>query len=239
MDLAYISKVMNMKKLILNIGILVGFSFVGFSQQSIAELARSATGLNIGDKAPNFSSVDTEGRPVNMQRLRGKNNVILMFYSGPLYSLEEGAIRNGAVDQIAELVENGLNAIDAKQIEVILVTSDTPNQIKKLKEQFPKSERFHYINDVGHRIMDMYQASFKIPKNHPDIQELIRRNAIKGNIAEDYYVAPAPMIFLITKDGRIKAKFSQVNIDKMQEAGLARENSVAYSWRYIESKIQE
>ncbi|MCS7028748.1 MAG: peroxiredoxin family protein [Bacteroidia bacterium] len=239
MDLAYISKVMNMKKLILNIGILVGFSFVGLSQQSIAELARSATGLNIGDKAPNFSSVDTEGRPVNMQRLRGKNNVILMFYSGPLYSLEEGAIRNGAVDQIAELVENGLNAIDAKQIEVILVTSDTPNQIKKLKEQFPKSERFHYINDVGHRIMDMYQASFKIPKNHPDIQELIRRNAIKGNIAEDYYVAPAPMIFLITKDGRIKAKFSQVNIDKMQEAGLARENSVAYSWRYIESKIQE
>ncbi|MCS7076554.1 MAG: peroxiredoxin family protein [Bacteroidia bacterium] len=228
-----------MKKLIVIFFLLFNLGIKGFSQESIADLAKSATGLNIGDKAPNFSSVDTEGRPVNMQRLRGKNNVILMFYSGPLYSLEQGAIRNGAVDQIAELVENGLNAIDAKQIEVILVTSDTPNQIKKLKEQFPKSDKFHYINDVGHRIMDMYQASFKIPKNHPDIQELVKQNKIRGNIAEEYYVAPAPMIFLITKDGRIKAKFSQLNIDKMQEAGLARENSVAYSWRYIEAKIQE
>lgn len=228
-----------MKKFIIIALGLLGISFSGFSQDGIADLAKSATGLNIGDKAPNFSSVDTEGRPVNMQRLRGKNNIILMFYSGPLYSLEEGAIRNGAVDQIAELVDQGLNSIDAKQIEVILVTSDTPNQIKKLQEQFPRSNKFHYINDVGHRIMDIYQASFKIPKNHPDIQELVKRNVIRGNIAEEYYVAPAPMIFLITKDGRIKAKFSQLNIDKMQEAGLAKENSVAYSWRYIEAKIQE
>lgn len=228
-----------MKKFIILASVLLGLSLSGFSQESIADLAKSATGLNIGDKAPNFSSVDTEGRPVNMQRLRGKNNVILMFYSGAMYSREEGPIRNGAVDQIAELVDQGLNSIDAKQIEVILVTSDTPNQIKKLKEQFPKSDKFHYINDVGHRIMDIYQASFKIPKNHPDIQELVKNNVIRGNIAEEYYVAPAPMIFLITKDGRIKAKFSQVNIDKMQEAGLAKENSVAYSWRYIEAKIQE
>jgi peroxiredoxin len=228
-----------MKKFLIIALALLGLSLSGFSQDGIADLAKSATGLNIGDKAPNFSSVDTEGRPVNMQRLRGKNNVILMFYSGPLYSLEDGAIRNGAVDQIAELVDQGLNSIDAKQIEVILVTSDTPNQIKKLKDQFPKSDKFHYINDVGHRIMDIYQASFKIPKNHPDIQELVKRNVIRGNIAEEYYVAPAPMIFLITKDGRIKAKFSQINIDKMQEAGLAKENSVAYSWRYIEAKIQE
>lgn len=229
-----------MKKNIIIALALLGLSLSGFSQEGgIAELAKSATGLNIGDKAPNFSSVDTEGRPVNMQRLRGKNNIILMFYSGALYSREEGPIRNGAVDQIAELVDQGLNSIDAKQIEVILVTSDTPNQIKKLKEQFPKSDKFHYINDVGHRIMDIYQASFKIPKNHPDIQALVQSNVIRGNIAEEYYVAPAPMIFLITKDGRIKAKFSQLNIDKMQEAGLAKENSVAYSWRYIEAKIQE
>lgn len=228
-----------MKKFLSVAFVLLGFLQVGFSQDAISDLAKNAPGLNIGDKAPNFSSVDTEGRPVNMQRLRGKNNVIIMFYSGPLYSLDQGAVRDGAVDQIAELVERGLNSISTKQIEVILVTSDTPNQIKKLKESFPKSDKFHYINDVGHRIMDLYQASFKIPKNNPQIQELVKNNAVRGNIAEEYYVAPAPMMFLIAKDGRIKAKFSQLNIDNMQTAGLAKENSVAYSWTYIESKINE
>ena len=42
-------------------------------------LARSAT-LAVGDRAPDFTLADTEGKEVRLSDFRGKKNVVLAFY---------------------------------------------------------------------------------------------------------------------------------------------------------------
>jgi peroxiredoxin len=38
------------------------------------------TQLKVGDKAPDFTLNDTEGKPVKLSDFRGKKNVVLAFY---------------------------------------------------------------------------------------------------------------------------------------------------------------
>ena len=38
--------------------------------------------LGVGEKAPGFSLMDQDGRPVNLDEHRGKKNVVLIFYPG-------------------------------------------------------------------------------------------------------------------------------------------------------------
>ena len=45
-----------------------------------ATLAAAASPLNVGDKAPDFSLPDQNGKPVKLSDFVGKKNVVLAFY---------------------------------------------------------------------------------------------------------------------------------------------------------------
>ena len=53
---------------------LVAVCATGLAQQP------PKTQLKAGDKAPDFTLTDTEGKPVRLSDFRGKKNVVLAFY---------------------------------------------------------------------------------------------------------------------------------------------------------------
>jgi peroxiredoxin len=53
--------------------------FVGLSMSLTSIFATSAT-LKVGDRAPDFTLPDQNGRAVKLGDFRGKNSVILAFY---------------------------------------------------------------------------------------------------------------------------------------------------------------
>jgi peroxiredoxin len=52
---------------------------VAMTATSVAQQAPK-TQLKVGDKAPDFTLNDTEGKPVKLSDFRGKKNVVLAFY---------------------------------------------------------------------------------------------------------------------------------------------------------------
>lgn len=54
-------------------------SLLLLSMLTIPFLASGAT-LAVGDRAPDFTLPDTEGRDVKLSEFRGKKNVVLAFY---------------------------------------------------------------------------------------------------------------------------------------------------------------
>ncbi len=237
-----------MRKLLLFVFSLAFFSNV-FAQDdmiSIANLARKVEGLNIGDKAPDFVGTDAvTGAQIQLNRYRGNNNILLMFYSNALYAAAEGSdapLRQGASDQIAQLIEGMMNSADPKNktLKIILVTGDTQEQIKALVNQNPNlTKTMNIIRDEGNRIMDKYNSSFKINKNHPEVKELVSKGLLKVNPKDEYVTGVVPIMYLINREGRIISQFSALNFERLQEAGVNPEKSVSYSLTYITSKIIE
>lgn len=213
---------------------------------SIANLARKVEGLNIGDKAPDFVGTDAvTGAQIQLNRYRGNNNILLMFYSNALYAASEGAdapLRQGASDQISQLIEGMMNSADPKNktLKIILVTGDTQEQIKALINQNPNLVKvMNIVRDEGNRIMDKYNSSFKVNKNHPEVKELVSKGLLKVNPKDEYVTGVVPIMYLINREGRIISQFSALNFERLQEAGVNPENSVSYSLNYITSKIKE
>ena len=62
-----------MRKSIRTASVLIG------SLLALPVLSRSAT-LAVGDRAPDFTLADTEGKEVKLSDFRGKKNVVLAFY---------------------------------------------------------------------------------------------------------------------------------------------------------------
>lgn len=237
-----------MRKLLLFVFSIAFFNNI-FAQDdmiSIANLARKVEGLNIGDKAPDFVGTDAiTGAQIQLNRYRGNNNVLVMFYSNALYAAAEGSdapLRQGASDQIAQLIEGMMNSADPKNktLKIILVTGDTQEQIKALANQNPNlTKTMNIIRDEGNRIMDKYNSSFKINKNHPEVKELVSRGLLKVNPKDEYVTGIVPIMYLINREGRIVSQFSALNFERLQEAGVNPEKSVSYSLNYITSKIKE
>jgi len=66
-----------MKRLSLAIVLIGLFCLAAFGQ---AAPAPPQTHLKVGDKAPDFTLNDTEGKPVKLSDYKGKKSVVLAFY---------------------------------------------------------------------------------------------------------------------------------------------------------------
>ena len=52
----------------------------GMALLLVAPLVSQAQTLKVGDKAPNFTLPDQNGKPVTLSQFQGKENVVLAFY---------------------------------------------------------------------------------------------------------------------------------------------------------------
>ncbi|PCH94833.1 MAG: thioredoxin-dependent thiol peroxidase [Bacteroidetes bacterium] len=102
------------------------------------------THLKIGDKAPDFQSVDQEGNPVNLKDFAGKK-VILYFYprdNTPGCTVESCNLR----DNYAGLMEKGY--------EVIGVSADTEKSHRRFIKLFKLP--FTLLADTDKKVIEAY-----------------------------------------------------------------------------------
>ncbi len=175
-------------------------------------------GMKIGEKAPQFSGIDQDARPIVLSSILKyqHKNVLLMFY--------RSSICPNAQQQIAEL-QKKIEGFESKNTKVIAVTTEPMDKIIEMAQK--QKITFSIIHDGNHRIMDAYKSSIKL--SEAQIKPLIEQGGqIEKNVNEDFYTIPIPVIYLISRhDQRIKAVFVS---DKQQ---------LVYAAEYIQSKILE
>ncbi len=101
----------------------------------------------VGNLAPNFSAVDSNGNKFNLANYKGKNSVLLVFYPGdstPTCTKQLSAIR----DDYKDLEKMGLKVFGVNPAE----TESHNKFIKENKLQFP------LLIDKGMKIAKLYNS---------------------------------------------------------------------------------
>ena len=150
--------------------------------------------LKEGDKAPDFTAVDGQGKVVRLKDLRGKK-AVLYFYpkdDTPGCTKEACSFR----DSFARFKKRG--------IEVLGVSLDSEAKHKKFAEKYDLP--FRLLADTDHAICDSYGTYGE--------KKFMGRT----------YMGIHRMTFLLDEKGRIKKIFSKVKPEEHAEEVLAAFN---------------
>lgn len=199
--------------------------------------AKEVEFMQIGDRAPDFVTVSQEGNSISLRNYKGKKNVLLMFYSHSIYSTPESPIRSESINRILGLVQRAW-VLDNKQVEVIVITPDSREQIQAMVEE--TGAKITFCHDKNNCIVNMYKSAYKVPKNNPELENLKAAGVeLHQNINTDYYTIPVPAVYLIGEDGRVRAVFSNSDMVRYIEKMSDAERMELYSWNYLENKMKE
>ncbi len=151
-------------------------------------------GLKPGDKAPDFTGYDQNGKQVELKKILETGPVILFFYRGKWCPVCSRYL-NSYQDSINILTDQGFN-----------VVAVTPESIENVEQ----TVKFHNITftviyDCMEKIMEDYDVMFTVTK---DYQEKILKSLstdIAQNNGRDAARLPVPATFIINRDGIIVA----------------------------------
>jgi len=100
--------------------------------------------LSVGDRAPDFSSVDSDGRPVSLSGFAGKV-VVLYFYPK---ANTPGCTREGIA------FNEKLDWLGQHGAVVLGISTDSPGAQAKFKQRY--SLGFTMVSDAGRKISSLY-----------------------------------------------------------------------------------
>jgi peroxiredoxin Q/BCP len=110
-----------------------------------------ATAVKIGDKAPDFTLPDTDGRPVTLSRLLEKGPVILAFYPK--------AFTPGCTQQNQNFRDH-LGEVTAKGAQVVGISVDSVETQRKFKERYQLP--FLLLSDEGGAVAAKYSGKMPL-----------------------------------------------------------------------------
>jgi thioredoxin-dependent peroxiredoxin len=99
-----------------------------------------------GDKAPDFTLPDADGKPVSLSSLRGQR-VIVYFYPA--------AMTPGCTTQACDFRDN-LNSLAAAGVSVLGISPDAPARLAKFRDRDHLT--FPLLSDAGHEVEEAYGA---------------------------------------------------------------------------------
>ncbi|CAD7848852.1 MAG: AhpC/Tsa family protein GSU0066 [Olavius algarvensis Gamma 1 endosymbiont] len=162
-------------------------------------------GLEVGDKAPDFSLPNAFGRQVRLADLLARGPVVLIFYRGawcPYCNLQLRALHQT------------LPHIERQGARLVAVTPQMPD---KSREQVEKDGYpFEILSDLDDRVMKQYGLYFQVPPDLSDLYQRFSLDLAEYN-GEGRYVLPVPATFVIDRDGVVRAAFADVDYRKRME----------------------
>ena len=102
--------------------------------------------LAAGDKAPDFTLPDADGKPVSLSALRGQQ-VIVYFYPA--------AMTPGCTKQACDF-RDSLSALAAAGVTVLGISPDTPAKLARFRERDQLT--FPLLSDPDHQALEAYGA---------------------------------------------------------------------------------
>jgi len=164
------------------------------------------TGLNVGDKAPDFISKDQNGKTLVLKELIKQGPVVLVFYRG-----EWCPYCNKQLSQL----NDSIPFITAKGAKVIAVSPENTMNVAKTIEKTKAT--YSLISDEKTKIMSDYKVAFTLDEKTTAKYkgygiDLVERNGTNGNNL------PAPSVYIIDVMGKIT--FAHVDEDYTKRASV-------------------
>lgn len=176
-----------MKRLLL-FSILAALMLPLFAQEEGAELPHLQPMWAVGDKAPVFAGLDQNGNRIISKEMAMDGPLVVVFY--------RGAWCGYCTAHVAEL-QKELEAIDAKNARVILITPEQPEYAKQTLKEANAS--FSVLTDADHKIMRSFGVAFKITEETvPRFYESTLKNTRKVT-GTDADILPVPATFVLNK----------------------------------------
>jgi peroxiredoxin len=150
-------------------------------------------GLKAGDKAPNFTAIDNNGKMVDLKALlKTHQSVVLFFYRG-----QWCPYCNKHIQQL----QDSLQMLTGKGAYVVGVTPETSENINKTIEKTHAS--FSMVQDKDYTIMKAYDVNYILDPTMVAKYKTYGIDLEKNNGNTDH-VLPVPATYIINKSGKIK-----------------------------------
>lgn len=159
-------------------------------------------GLNINDKAPDFTSTDQNGQKINLEKQRKKGNVVLVFYRGQWCPYCNKELKQ---------LEDSIGLIKQKGATVLAITPELPENISKTIEKTKAS--YSILYDEGLKIMNDYKVAFKVDDKTVEKYKGYGIDFLKAN-GDNGANLPVPAVYVVNKKGKIVYRFFDVDYKK-------------------------
>ncbi|MDR6881884.1 redoxin domain-containing protein [Bacillus sp. 3255] len=156
-------------------------------------------GLNIGDKAPDFTLEDATGKLVTLSEELAKGPVIIVFYRGewcPYCNLQLKAY------------ERIMNEIKAAGAQLIAISPQTPDHSLSMKQKHELS--FFVLTDANNKTAENYNLKYKLPDFMQAVQKRSGIELHQYN-GDHTFELPVTATYIIDKNGTVIAGASDLN----------------------------
>ena len=149
-------------------------------------------GLNVNDKAPDFSAKDQDGRIISLKEQLKKGPVVLVFYRGQWCPYCNRQLKK---------LEDSLSLITGKGASLVAVTPEIAENISKTIEKTNAS--YPILFDDSLRIMKKYDVAFAVDQQTIDRYKSYGIDFVQVNGESNGNNLPVPAIYVINKEGKI------------------------------------
>lgn len=160
-------------------------------------------GLNLNDKAPEFSAPDQNGKMVSLKNELKKGPVVLVFYRGQWCPYCNRQLKQ---------LEDSLPQIKAKGATVVTVSPEKQENIAKTITKTKAS--YAILHDEGLQIMKNYDVAYKVDDNTIEKYKKYGIDFTVVNGEANGANLPVPAVYVINKEGKIVYKYFDANYAK-------------------------
>ncbi len=149
-------------------------------------------GLQKGEKAPLFTSIDQDGNAVSLQTILKKGPAVLVFYRGEWCPY--------CNKQLAQL-QDSVSFITAKGATLIAISPETGDNVKKTIQK--TGAAYPVLSDKGMTIMNEYKVTYAVDTAVVSKYKSygIDFNVVNGSNGEHL---PVPAVFIVDPNGTIR-----------------------------------
>ncbi|MDQ6755994.1 MAG: AhpC/TSA family protein [Bacteroidota bacterium] len=160
------------------------------------------TGLNVNDRAPNFSARDQKGEKINLKKELKRGDVVLIFYRGQWCPYCNKQLKQ---------LEDSIGLIKAKGATVLAITPELPENISKTIEKTKAS--YSILYDEGLKIMNAYKVAFQVDDKTVEKYKGFGIDFLKANGSNGANL-PVPAVYVVNKKGIITYRYFDVDYKK-------------------------
>ncbi len=164
-----------------------------------------ASGIKVGEKAPDFVLNNALGQAVNLKDKLKQGPVVLVFYRGawcPFCNMH------------LHILQQSLPEFKKYGAQLITITPQTPDKsVEQFKE---KGYPFEVLSDLDSSVMKAYKLYFELPAG---LVEVYKNHGIdiEAFNGEGRNILPVPGSFVIDTKGIVRAMFADTDYMKRME----------------------
>lgn len=159
-------------------------------------------GLQVNDKAPEFTAKDQNGKVISLKDELKNGKVVLIFYRGQWCPYCNKQLKG---------LEDSLSLITSKGAIVLAITPEQPANVSKTIEKTKAT--YSILTDDNLKIMKDYDVAYTVD---PAMLEKFKGYGIDFSLANGNNGAnlPVPAVYVIDKTGNITYKYFDADYTK-------------------------